>query len=811
MIKELFGRRLLFLDGAMGTQLQAAGLKAGEAPELWNVSRADIVRNVHEQYLAAGCDIVTANTFGCNAYRLADTGFTVDQVVSRAIANVKAAVKAAAKTHEASKPRFVALDIGPTGKLLKPLGSLSFEEAYALFRETIAAGVKAGADAVLIETFSDTYELKAAVLAAKENSDLPVIASVTLDRNGKMLTGGSVDAAVALLEGLRVDVIGFNCGLGPEQLTPHITRALSISSTPVMLMPNAGLPSGVEGETRYNVEPEQFASLMRSNAENGVWLLGGCCGTTPAHIEVLVKTCAGVTPPQVTRKNITVASSYSRTVTFGAKKVIVGERINPTGKPRLKQALVDGDYDFALREGIQQVESGADILDVNAGVPGIDEPAVLTALVEQLQSVVDSPLQIDTTDTDAMARAMRLYNGKPVVNSVNGKADAMDAVFPLARKYGGVIVALTLDENGIPETVQGRIDIAEKILKRAQEYGIGKEAFVFDPLTMAVSAGADNARVTLECVRRLKEELGVKTSLGISNVSFGLPNRDALNAAFLSLALDAGLDAAILNPNVSVMRQTVEAHENGQGAAQNEITDALLGKDEHFSHYIEVYSRQSDDKAKVTDNGNMTLGEAVLKGLKQQAEQNARRCLESSAPLEVIERELIPALNTAGQRFEQGTMYLPQLLMCAEAAKCAFAVARATMGSEANDTVGTVIVATVEGDVHDIGKNIVRALLENYRFRVVDLGKDVPAHLIVEAAQKYGAKLVALSALMTTTVANMEKTIKALREASVDCKIMCGGAVLTEEYARRIGADCYVKDAMASVRYAQRIFGSTPK
>jgi len=802
MIRELFGNKLLFMDGAMGTQLQASGLKPGESPDVWNITHADIVRDIHKRYLSAGSDIITTNTFGCNSLKLKDTGYTVEQIAAGAVENAKAA----ALEYSASKPRFVALDIGPTGRLLKPLGDLHFDEAYALFSETIVAGVKENADLILIETFSDVYELKAAVLAAKENSSLPVIASVTLDENGKMLTGGSVDAAVALLEGLRVDVIGFNCGLGPEQLTPHIKHALDISSTPVMLMPNAGMPRNAGGIAQYDVDPKTFARLMRQNAENGVWLLGGCCGTTPEYIEALVKNCAGVAPRPVTQKNITVASSYSKTVVFGAQTVVIGERINPTGKPRLKKAIVEGDYDFVMREGIAQIENGANVLDVNAGVPGIDEPAVLASLVEQLQSVIDAPLQIDTADTGAMVKAMRLYNGKPLVNSVNGKESVMNEVFPLVQKYGGVIVALTLDEDGIPETVEKRIGIARKILKRAEEYGIGKECFIFDPLTMTVSADHNSANITLECVRRLKKELGVKTSLGVSNISFGLPNRETLNAAFLSLALDAGLDAAILNPNVEAMRETLKAHIEGKPVQYNDVTDALLGKDVQFSRYIEVYGqRQGGEKTKAEDAGGMTLGESVLKGLKQQAEHSARRCLQSQAPLDVIERELIPALNTAGQRFEQGTMYLPQLLMCAEAAKSAFNVVRAAMGSEADNTIGTVVIATVEGDVHDIGKNIARALLENYRFRVVDLGKDVPADVIVEAARKHNAKLVGLSALMTTTVVYMEKTIRALREAVPDCKIMCGGAVLTEEYAKSIGADCYVKDAMASVRYARQV------
>jgi len=810
MIRNLLGKQLLFLDGAMGTQLEAAGLKAGDSPDVWNITNADLVRNVHLNYLAAGSDIIITNTFGCTANKLAHTGYTVEQIVPNAVANAKMAIEAysASAAFTVSKPHFVALDIGPTGKLLKPLGDLHFEEAYELFRTTVIAGAKAGADLILIETFSDAYELKAAVLAAKENSNLPVIGSVTLDKNGKMLTGGGVDVVVALLEGLRVDAIGINCGFGPEQLAPYVTQALNVSSTPILLMPNAGLPDYTEGVPQYNVNPETFAQLMQQNAENGVWLLGGCCGTTPVHIGALVKNCNKIKPPEVTCKNLTVTSSYSKTITFGVKPVIIGERINPTGKPQLKRALKDGDYDFLLREAITQIDQGADVLDVNAGIPEIDEAAVLESLVEQLQTITDAPLQLDTANIGAMARAMRIYNGKPVVNSVNGKEKVMDAVFPLVQQYGGVVVALTLDENGIPETVRGRIDIAKKMLEHAKKYNIGKEAFLFDPLTMAVSAGQDSARITLECVRLLKEELGVKTSLGVSNISFGLPNRNILNSAFFSLALDVGLNAAILNPNVRSMHQAIEAYTKGESAPQNAATDALLGKDNQFLHYIETYGgQQANDAVKTKDSDDMALNEAILKGFKQQAVHCVQRSLEHNEPLDIIEHELIPALNTAGQCFERGTMYLPQLLMCAEAAKSAFTVIRTAMGDRANDTIGTIVIATVEGDVHDIGKNIVRSLLENYRFNVVDLGKDVPAHCVVEAVQKHNSKLVGLSALMTTTVVSMEKTISALSKSAPDCKIICGGAVLTKEYAERIGAHCYAKDAMAGVRYAQQVFG----
>ncbi|MCL2138408.1 MAG: homocysteine S-methyltransferase family protein [Treponema sp.] len=823
MIKNLIGKQLLFFDGAMGTQLQKHGLMPGEIPDIWNITHADTVRNIHKQYIAAGSDIIKTNTFGCNAANLEGTGYSVGQLTASAIANVKSAAAECVR----GKPCFTALDIGPTGKLLKPLGDLHFEQAAALFKETVIAGAKAGADLILIETMSCAYELKAAVLAAKENCNLPVIASVTLDKNGKLLTGGGIDVVVALLEGLGADVIGLNCGSGINQLLPHITRMIELSSTPVLCMPNAGLPDIINGKIQYNTDPQGFAESMRRIAESGAWLLGGCCGTTPDHIKALVKNCAGLMLPETIAKNISVAASYAKTVVFGGKRpdrspIVIGERINPTGKPKLKQALKNGDYDFALREGIFQTEQGADLLDVNAGMTGIDEAAVLKTLIEQLQGIVDVPLQIDTANTDALACVMRAYNGKPVVNSVNGKIKVMDEVFPLVRKYGGLVVALTLDENGIPETAQGRIDIAKKILKHAEKYGIGKKDFLFDPLTMAVSAGQENAVVTLECLRRLKNELNVKTLLGVSNVSFGLPAREILNSAFLSLALEAGLDAAIFNPGVQLMQQAVADHANGKTVPQNALphsaaVDALLGRDDQFKRYIETYGgQQPDDTDTIGEKktNGISLGDAVLKGLKQEAEQRARCDLKIHSPIDLIEQEIIPALNRAGQLFEQGTMFLPQLLMCAETAKSAFTLIRSAMGSggDSSDFIGTIVVATVEGDIHDIGKNIVRALLENYRFHVIDLGKDVPVQDIVEAVKKHNAKLVGLSALMTTTVINMERTIKALREGGhedgIDCKIMCGGAVLTKEYAEQIGADCYVKDAMASVRYAQKVFGN---
>ena len=804
-MRELLGKKLLFFDGAMGTMLQNLGMPAGVLPDTLNVTHPDTISQIHRAYLEAGCDIITTNTFGCNEYKLKDTGYNAAELASAAVTNAKKA----AVGFCAEKPRYVALDIGPSGRMLKPLGDLGFEEACASFGAAVKAGALAGADLIIIETMSDTYELKAAVLAAKENCNLPVIASVTLDKNGRMLTGGDLDAAAALLEGLGVDVLGINCSFGPKDMMPFFKRLLKIASVPVLFMPNAGMPRHTAEGMEYDVTPDEYAVMMSSAAGQGAWLIGGCCGTMPEHMAKTIAACEWITPAQVTKKRFTMASSYSRTVYFGdGKPVLIGERINPTGKKLLKQALREKDYDYILREGIAQQDCGVGALDVNVGMPEIDEAGILPEIVQQLQAVIDLPLQIDTADTGAMARAMRIYNGKPIVNSVNGKESSMESVFPLAAKYGGVVVALTLDENGIPDTAAERVAIAKKILRRAEEYGIAREDIVFDALTMAVSAGADNAAVTLETLRGIKKELGAGTVLGVSNVSFGLPNRELLNAAFFSLALEAGLDAAIINPHKQEMLDAAALFERGEKAEENEAVAALMGKDPQFEKYIAAHGGQQPETKPLTAGDGMPLGEAVLKGLKQRAAQCARLALDekNTDPLALIEAELVPALNEAGTRFEAGSMFLPQLLMSAEAAKAAFEIIRSAMGDMQTADKGTIVVATVEGDVHDIGKNIVRALLENYRFKVIDLGKDVPVQSIVDAALEHKTRLVGLSALMTTTVPNMAEAIKKLNAEAPECKVMVGGAVLTEEYAGAIGADCYAADAMASVRYAQDIY-----
>ena len=784
---DLLGKKLLFFDGGMGTMLQSAGLRPGEIPDVWNITNADKVIAVHRAYAEAGSNIIITNTFGCNDIKLAGSGYTAREIAAASVSNARAAIAGL-------ENRFVALDIGPSGKLLKPLGDLDFEDAVELFAETVRGGVSEGADLILVETMSDAYELKAAVLAAKENSNLPVVATVTLDSKGKLLTGGDVESVCALLEGLGVDAIGMNCGLGPKEMLPFLKRLKAVCSVPVALQPNAGLPRSENGKTVFDVGPEEFAELMEGCIAEGVWLAGGCCGTTPAHIEALVKRCGKMTPPPVEKKKLTVAASYGQALYFGKDTKLIGERINPTGKPRMKKALMEGDYDLILREGILQQEQGAHALDVNAGLPGIDEAEVLTSLTKQLQGVTDLPLQLDSADPAALERALRIYNGKAIINSVNGKKSSMEAIFPLAKKYGGVIVALTLDENGIPEDAEGRMIIARRILERAKDYGLAPHDFIFDPLTLTVSAGGDNGKITLECVRRLCDELGVCTSLGVSNVSFGLPNRGQLNSGFLTLAMGAGLSAAIVNPHAPGM---MEAYKS---------TRALLGMDENCADYISAFSGEAASAPAPQQEGGMSLYDCVLKGLKGAAVQAAERELMDKSPLEVIDQDMVPALNTAGERFEKGTLFLPQLLMCAEAAKGAFGVIRSRMGEGEGMARGKVVLATVQGDVHDIGKNIVKALLENYRFRVIDLGKDVAPEDIAKAAKEQGADLVGLSALMTTTVPSMQRTIELIKKELPNCKVMCGGAVLTADYAKEIGADYYTKDAMAGVRCAMEVY-----
>lgn len=806
--------RRLYCDGGMGSLLQAAGLAAGELPERWNLSHPEVITDVHRKYLAAGADIMTTNTFGANRLKYDGDG-ELKAIVEAAVANAKKAVEEAGRG-------YVALDLGPTGKLLKPLGDLPFETAVSLYKEVVSIGAAAGADLVLIETMSDSYELKAAVLAAKEagfkpetGERLPIFATVIYDEKGKLLTGGNVESTVALLEGLGVDVLGVNCGLGPEQMKGIVKDILEVSSTPVLVNPNAGLPRSENGKTVYDVDPKDFAAVMKEIVKMGAVITGGCCGTTPDHIHAMVELTKDIPVLMPEKKHRTVISSYSQAVVFDKKTIIIGERINPTGKSKFKQALRDHNLEYILREGVTQQDNGADVLDVNVGLPEIDEPSMMEDVVKELQAVIDLPLQLDTSSAEAMERGLRVYNGKPLINSVNGKKKVMEQIFPLVAKYGGVVVGLCLDEDGIPETAEGRIAVGKKIIETAATYGIGPEDIILDGLCMTVSSDSQGAIVTLETLRKIRDELVGKSVLGVSNISFGLPQREIINGAFFTMAMESGLSAAIINPNSEAMMRAYYSF------------NALMNLDPQCSQYISIYSGQTAGlgqtigKGGSGSNGSGTagngsagagstgsLGNAIERGLKEVAVESVTALLKEKEALDVINEEIIPALDHVGKGFEKGTVFLPQLLMSAEAAKAAFEVIKNAMAGsgEAQEKKGTIILATVKGDIHDIGKNIVKVLLENYSYDVIDLGKDVPPETVVEEAVSRHVPLVGLSALMTTTVPSMEETIKQLRENAPWVKVMVGGAVLTQEYADTIGADAYCKDAMASVHYAETVF-----
>lgn len=793
--REYLKNNIICLDGGMGTLLQERGLMPGEYPERWNITHPDIITEIHREYFNSGSNVVSTNTFGANALKFSDS--ELEEIIKSAVENVKRAKELSHSEEE----KFIALDIGPSGKLLKPLGDLDFEDAVELFAKTVRLGAKYGVDLIFIETVNDSYEAKAAVLAAKENSDLPILVSNAYSEDGKLMTGASPDAMVVMLEGLGVDALGANCSLGPKQLRPIVEHLLECASVPVILKPNAGLPKSVDGKTVFDVTADEFSSETAELVKKGVRVVGGCCGTTPDYIEKLKRKISKLSPVPVTNKNLTAVSSYTHCVKFGDDPVLIGERINPTGKKRLKQALIEKDTDYILNEAIGQQDRGVHILDVNVGLPEINEKEMLTNSVCELQAVTDLPLQIDTSDISAMEAALRRYNGKAMVNSVNGKKESMDSVFPIVKKYGGLVVALTLDENGIPNTADGRFKIAEKILFNAGKYGIDRKDIIFDTLAMTVSADNQAALTTLKALKRIKVELNCHTSLGVSNVSFGLPDRAAVNSVFFSLALENGLSAAIMNPYSAEMMKTYYAYR------------VLKGLDENCSDYINsadlfttvtVESKKSEPKS--SENLSSDLQFAVIKGLKDKAAEITKTLIESRPPLEIVNSEIIPALNTVGEGFEKKTVYLPQLLMSAEAAKSAFGVIKSAMSdSKTGGDKPTFVIATVKGDIHDIGKNIVKLLLENYGFSVVDLGKDVPPEKIVETVVKLKAPLVGLSALMTTTVPAMEETIKELKIKAPWCKTVVGGAVLTQEYADKIGADKYAKDAMETVRYAETV------
>ena len=792
------GRERLYWDGGTGSLLQAKGLKGGELPERWNLARPDAVREVAVDYFRAGSDIVNSNTFGANRLHYPDAA-ELRAVVE---AGVRLVIEAREATGRADG--FVALDIGPTGRLLKPMGDLDFEDAVAIFGEVVRWGAAAGADLVLIETMNDSLEMKAAVLAAKENCDLPVCATCVFDGKGKLLTGGTPESLAAMLEGLRVDALGVNCGLGPVQMLPIVRRLLAVSSLPVIVNPNAGLPRMESGRTVYDLSAPDFAAAMADIARAGAHVLGGCCGTTPEYIRLEIERTRDLPFAPPVRKRRSVVGSFSQVLEIGAKPVIIGERINPTGKKRLQQALRERDLDYVVAQGLSQEESGAHALDVNVGLPGIDEAGMMGEVVPRLQSVLALPLQIDSSDPAALERGLRVYNGKPLINSVNGKRESLDAVLPLAAKYGGVLVALPLDESGIPATPEGRVAIARRIVDEAAKYGIAPEDIAVDGLAMTISADAASARTTLETLRRVRGELGLNTILGVSNISFGLPQRELLNAFFFSMALEDGLSLAIINPGSAAMMAAYRAFV------------ALGGMDPQCAAFIAAYGQAQGSlfssgpapTAAAPAQGGDSLFDCVRFGMADRAAQAARAALaDGQAAMALVNDVLIPALDTVGKGFEAGTLFLPQLLMSADAAKAAFAVVQEAMSDAPQAVKGTLILATVKGDIHDIGKNIVKVLLENYGYRVIDLGKDVPPEVIVERAVRDDIRLVGLSALMTTTVASMEETIRQLRARKPETKVVVGGAVMTADYAAQIGADHYAREALDTVRYADTVFG----
>ncbi len=808
-IREYMKEHTVYFDGGMGTMLQARGLQPGELPERWNKDHPDEITDIHRLYFDAGADVGSANTFGANSFKYSDEELKC--YITEGINLVK---KAMTLTKDKDRPMFAALDVGSIGRLLKPYGDLDFDEAVDVYAKTIRIGAEAGADLVIIETMNDSYDTKAALLACKEVCDLPVFVSNAYGEDGKLMTGASPSAMVAMLEGLGADVIGVNCSLGPKQLEGVVDEYLKYSSVPIIVQPNAGLPRVENGKTVFDVYPEEFSDVMKSFIEKGVRVAGGCCGTTPDYIAATVeKSGRGVPNPHATDdKNITMISSYTHAVIFDKSPILIGERINPTGKKKFKEALRNNDIDYILGEGLRQQERGVHVLDVNVGLPEIDEPKLLDTVTKELQAIINLPLQIDTTDTIAMERALRHYNGKAMINSVNGKEEVMEAVFPLVAKYGGLCVALTLDEGGIPETASERVKIAEKIIKTAEKYGVKKKDLIFDTLAMAISADTTAALATLGSLGTIKHELGCHTSLGVSNISFGLPLRETITSTFFAIALEDGLSAAIMNPFADDMMKTYYSFR------------ALHALDDNCGDYIEFATNfvpsvpapaagaAAGDRVPAgsgtpasKDGETSPLKHAIIKGLKEKAAAITKEMLEGGAdPLEIVSTEVIPALDKVGEGFEKKTMFLPQLLMSAEASQYAFEQIKIVMNNRPGESVsrGKFVIATVKGDIHDIGKNIVKLLLENYGFDVEDLGRDVPPETVVEAVKRTGAGLVGLSALMTTTVPAMEDTIKMLRKEAPGVKIVVGGAVLTQEYADKIGADHYAKDAMATVRYA---------
>lgn len=795
LFKERLNKgQLILFDGAMGTMLQHYGMKGGELPERYNLEKKEIIKQIHLDYLEAGAEVLTTNTFGANSHKLAGTGLEVEQVIGEAVAIAKSAIK------ESGKEAYVALDIGPIGQLMEPMGTLSFDQAYDLVKEEVLAGAKAGCDLVLLETMTDIYELKAAILAIKENSELPILATMTFEANGRTLTGTDPETMVNILEGLGVDALGMNCSLGPVESKVILADILKYASIPVMIQPNAGLPEIRNGETVYSITEDQFVTEALAFAKDGVTIIGGCCGTTPSYIKKITTALKGesVLGRDIVKK--TKISSPVSTLTIGEDFVIIGERINPTGKKKLKEALLENNLGYIVDEAIQQEKAGAHALDVNVGLPKIDEPIKIVEVIKLIQEISNLPLQIDSADVKALEMGCRYYNGKPLINSVNGKLDSMEAVFPVARKYGAAVIALTLDETGIPDTAIERFKIAEKIMNKAAEYGIPKEDIIVDTLVLTVSAQQKEVVETVKTLAMVKEKLGMKTSLGVSNVSFGLPSRPLINSTFLTMAMTMGLDVAIINPMSKEMMDAISAFR------------VLANLDKDAEDFIGKYSESALSER--ADSGkalsDYSLKDIIIGGLKDKSADKTKELLINRQPLDIVNEDIMPALNIVGDGFEKGKVFLPQLIQSAETVKASFVVIKeALTASGAVDTKkGKVILATVQGDIHDIGKNIVKVLMENYGFEVIDLGKDVSPEKIIATARDEKVDLIGLSALMTTTVKSMEETIIKLRESGVTVPVMVGGAVLTVEYAGMIGADYYGKDAKEAVSIANEVVKS---
>ena len=787
MLQERLGKNLLIFDGAMGTQLQNAGLSAGDIPEELNIDRPDLLKTIHMNYLKAGADFITTNTFGCNRLKMAESKYEAKDMLLAAVENARAARTEAGREDDS----YIVLDIGPIGQLLEPMGTLTFDEAYDIILEQVEA-VKDKVDLVLFETMSDLYEVKAGVLAVKEHTDLPVFVTMTFEQNGRTLSGNDPETFVNVVEGLGVDALGVNCSLGPDELKPIIDEILEKSSIPVILQPNAGLPCLEHGETHYHVTPEEYVESMKDYMARGAAIVGGCCGTTSEFIEKLAK-AAPETVAERTVEKKTRVSSQTQTVTFGDHVIVCGERLNPTGKKKMKKALLEERYDELVVEAVKQSEAGAEVLDVNVGLPGINEPETMKRVVRLLQEVITLPLQIDSSEADAIEKACRYYNGKPLINSVNGKDEVMEKIFPIAKKYGGVVIGLTL-EDGIPLKAEERFEIAKKIVNKAAEYGIGKENIIIDCLTLTASAQQKEVRETLRAIKMVKKELGVHTVLGVSNVSFGLPNRPLLNRTFLALAMEAGLDLPIINPLDTELMGTIDAFH------------VLFYKDVDSQNYIKNQSKDKETKpVTAAATTNFTLKDVIIHGLKDEVVNVTKEELKDKEALTLINEVIIPALNIVGKDYETGKIFLPQLIQSAETTKKAFEVVKETFTTNEGEEKGPIIIATVEGDIHDIGKNIVKVVLESYGYKIIDLGKDVKVEKVVEAYKKYEPKAIGLSALMTTTVASMERTIQALHEAGCNKPIWVGGAVVTEDIAKNIGADYYTEDAMAAVNLLESI------